>query len=353
MSDAKKRLPVTAEKATAPRRTGPKPSAQFEGVANEIVPARGVQRRITELRVSGHLMTLDSGSFCIFHAPGSSIATEGGNGLPAVRLSLPPGKPTHPDAVRIRTFHDDGWLSGAGAAALIRVTEGPTQILVTIYQAPGQGPESAPRLQVLRLTPENPAAEGGAGSLGHAASGAPDANARVPADAEVIAHIQSTGDVGMRLGEWMGRPGSGNWIEGFAVIPPAPLGSDGIEYQAVLGRGWTSPWVDGGQFCGSRGMALPLLGIRLRLKGAGAADFDLAYSASFIDGSRVGPVAAGEACECESLAPIEAFHLTLVAKKNAAAVPLGRGPAWLSAEPLAPAPSGRAAGKARTPKRSR
>jgi hypothetical protein len=30
-----------------------------------------------------------------------------------------------------------------------------------------------------------------------------------------------------------------------------------IEYQAVLGRGWLSPWIEGGKFCGSRGMALP------------------------------------------------------------------------------------------------
>ncbi len=33
--------------------------------------------RVAELKVSGHLMTLDTGMFCIFHAPGGSAAATG------------------------------------------------------------------------------------------------------------------------------------------------------------------------------------------------------------------------------------------------------------------------------------
>ena len=58
--------------------------------------------------------------------------------------------------------------------------------------------------------------------------------------------------------------------KGFAIAPVADGPAEDIEYQAVLGRGWLSPWVEGGQFCGSRGMALPMLGLRVRLRGAGA-----------------------------------------------------------------------------------
>jgi hypothetical protein len=79
----------------------------------------------------------------------------------------------------------------------------------------------------------------------------------------------------------------------------------------VLGRGWLSPWVEGGQFCGSRGMALPILGLRVRLRGAAAETFELRYSASFIDGTQVGPVAAGAACEAETLTPVEAIKIEL------------------------------------------
>ena len=63
-------------------------------------------------------------------------------------------------------------------------------------------------------------------------------------------------------------------IEGFGVHPRGEIGPDQIEYQAVLGRGWLSPWIEGGKFCGSRGMALPLLGLQVRLKDA-AHDVDV------------------------------------------------------------------------------
>ena len=76
----------------------------------------------------------------------------------------------------------------------------------------------------------------------------------------MLAHVQGQGDVGGQLGAWIGERGSKRWIEGFAIAPAGGIPADDIEYQAVLGRGWLSPWVEGGQFCGSRGMALPILG---------------------------------------------------------------------------------------------
>src|SRR5579883_3414253 len=91
------------------------------------------QNRIAELKVSGHLMTLETGLFCLFQAPGSGAAGDQ-SGLPGVRVSLPPGPGGRPEAVSISTFRPDGWMHGADAAALIRVTNGPAQVLVTVYQ---------------------------------------------------------------------------------------------------------------------------------------------------------------------------------------------------------------------------
>jgi hypothetical protein len=128
---------------------------------------------------------------------------------------------------------------------------------------------------------------------------------------DMVAHIQGRGDVGALLGEWLGEPGSKRWIEGFAVAPTHDISAADIEYQAVLGRGWLSPWAEGGQFCGSRGMALPILGLRLRLRGNAAQSHELFCSASFVDGTEIGPMPAGEACEAESLAPLEAFQISI------------------------------------------
>ena len=122
-------------------RPAPKPAA-----------ADPATNRVTELKVSGHLMTLEAGLFCVFQPPGSPTA--GASGLPGVRLSLPPAPTRRPNSVSISTFRPDGWMNGGDGAALIRIAEGPAQVLVTVYQAPGSPAEAAPRLQVMRLTAE-------------------------------------------------------------------------------------------------------------------------------------------------------------------------------------------------------
>jgi hypothetical protein len=278
--------------------------------------------RIAELRVSGNLMTLDTGLFCVFQAPGSP-PPDPATGLPGVRVSLAPGIMSRPDAVSISTFRPDGWLDGTGA--LVRVKDGPAQILVTIYQGGRQSADTAPRLQVMRLN----------GEVAPAAPQPVAAPLMPVAEPDVLAHVQRTGDVGCKIGDWIGTRGSRLWMEGFGVAPHTGVDPEDIEYQGVLGRGWLSPWVQGGKFCGSRGMALPLLGFKLRLKGNAAKAYTCSYSATFIDGSAVGPVPAGESCEAESLASLEAFQIELrpresrlapvrTAKPKAAAKPARR-----------------------------
>jgi hypothetical protein len=246
------------------------------------------------LKVSGHLMSLPTGLFCIVNEP-----APGANGLPGIRISPPPNG--NPD-IEIAGFRPDGWLAATGDAALVRIARGPAQLLVTIYQAPNE-PE-APKLQVRQLI-------GGAEATGPQII-PPAAGEKM----DVMAHIQAQGDVGARFGDWLGEPGGGNWIEGFAIAAPDGIAPADFSYQAVLGRGWLSPWVEAGQYCGSRGMALPLLGLRVRLQGQAAERFELSCSASFIDGGKAGPVASDETCESVKLAPLEAMRLTLTPRTN-------------------------------------
>ena len=242
-----------------------------------------------------------------------------------MRITPAPGIAGRPEAVSVSTFREDGWLNGT--AALVRVTDGSAQILVTIYQHKGM--DAAPRLQVLRLSGEpNTAAAPqavAAASKRPAAAEAPQA-AAAPADPpppvanpEVMAHIQTMGDVGCLLGEWLGLKGSRRWVEGFGMAPIEGVAPEDLEYQAVLGRNWLSPWVEAGKFCGSRGMALPLLGLKVRLKGAAAKAYECTYSATFVDGSEIGPVSAGQTCEAESLAALEAFQIAIHPRNGASA----------------------------------
>jgi hypothetical protein len=304
-----------SEAATAPQPGAPAAAAS---------PAS----RVTELKVSGHLMTLDTGLFCILQTPATTPARDG-TGLPGVRISAAPGDAGGANAIRITTFRDDGWLAGPDDAALVRVTAGQAQILVTIYQSPGHAAEAAPRLQVLRLS-QDPSQAAQPNVAGGVAVATPDP-AGTP---ELVAHVARTGDVAVKLGDWVGVRGSRNWIEGFGIAPREGIAPGDIEYQAVLGRGWLSPWIEGGKFCGSRGMALPVLGLRVRLRGAAADAYECRYSATFVDGTACGPVSAGEACEADNLAPLEAFQLEL--RRKDAAARLVRRPS--NPDPAPPAP---------------
>jgi hypothetical protein len=260
---------------------------------------------VQELKVTGHMMALPAGLFCIVNEAQPGAKHNGG--LPGVRISPPP---VNPQNVEIAGFRPDGWLSAEGDATLVRIRRGPAQVLVTIYQLPNQ-PNASPKLQVRQLL-------GGNDAPPSAANGQ-DVPAAAPERMDLLAHIQSRGDVGARYGDWLGEPGSGNWIEGFAIAAPEEIDAGDLSYQAVLGRGWLSPWVESGQYCGSRGMALPLLGLRIRLTGPAAEHYDISYSASFVGSGTTGPVGNDETCEAESLAPLEALQVTLIprARKHA------------------------------------
>jgi len=299
-------------------------------------PKQDAVGRIVELRASANLMLLDTGLYCLFQEPGVAPAPQDGSGLPGVRLTLPPNGGL-PGNVTIRGLHDDGWLGPQDGAALVQVRSGPAQVLVTVYQSPTHPADTAPRLKVVRLEPDMATADVPAPApVARAAVAAPTAKA------DIVAHVQRSGDVGVTFGEWVGRRGSKLWVEGFGLTAPAGVDPEQIEYQAVLGRGWLSPWISAGKFCGSRGMALPLLGFNLRLQGAAAAKFDCSYRASFVDGAETGPLAAGKTCESPTLAPLESFMISLSPKSaaksgKASARSKSKAPAGTSAARKAPA----------------
>ena len=268
-------------------------------------------RSVAELRVTANMMRLEAGTYCAFVAPGSPRA-DATTGLPAVRLSAAPGPELSAGRVSVTGFGGEGWLAGRDDAALVRVAGGPANVLVTVYHSTDPAVE-APRVQVLRLSDPEPEPSA-------ISSSGPPSEPPPTQVIEAVAHVYGRGDVGGRFGDWIGERGSRRWIEGFALQAlrlPAP---GEMEYQAVLGRDWRSPWVEAGQFCGSRGMSLPILGLEVRLRGPAAAAFEVVVSASFVDGTAIGPVRDG-AVEAASLAALEAFQVVLEPKQAEADPP--------------------------------
>ncbi|WP_242501205.1 hypothetical protein [Komagataeibacter xylinus] len=248
------------------------------------------------VQATARLMQLEAGLYCLFHAALSAPMHFGK--LTGMRVSAPPGM----DGVRVSTFDAQGWIGASTGAALVAVPAGGGAVLVTTYREPDATGE-LPALQIVRLG--SPAAARPAAEPARVPQAAP-----APAAGGMIAHIQRRGDVRAELGAWMGESGSGHWLEGFAIQPAPGVAPADLEYQAILGQDWFSPWVSGGAYCGSRGMALPLLGLRVRLKGAAAEACECQVEASFTDGSRIGPVADAPVMAATQ-APLEAFRVVV------------------------------------------
>ena len=147
-----------------------------------------------------------------------------------------------------------------------------------------------------------------------AAAAAPpkqSATAAQAVQADIIGHVRTVGDVTGNCGEWIGKPKSGLWIEGFSIALRQGLAPEDLEYQGSQNNGLVPPWVPGGEFCGTRGLSMPLQGLRVRLRGAADQAYECLYAAVFLDGSIAGPMTAGQLCQSASKAPLEAFQIVI------------------------------------------
>ena len=252
------------------------------------------------LNVASRLIHLDPGWFSLSLVPGTADRS----GLPGVRVCLPPAPPGRRETVSISAMRGDGWMTAHDEPVVMRVAAGGGDVLVTQYWSAADPTESAPALRLVRLNPE------GAGEP-PPASAVPHGPFAAPPPAEIVAHVEGVGDVDGKLGDWVGMRGSGRAIEGFSLTPRHGIAAEDFEVRAVLGRDWLSPWLPGGSFCGSRGLALPLRGFCLRLHPAAAARFELASVARFVDGSDAGPIPADRICASASMAALEAFQVLL------------------------------------------
>jgi hypothetical protein len=155
------------------------------------------------------------------------------------------------------------------------------------------------------LYPATAKANGNSGTMA-------DTQNEAPTPIHLGAHVQGLGDCWFRPGEWAGDRGSGRWLEGIIVSSGPEVAADEVEYAAIGEGGALSDWVTGGEFCGSRGQDRPLQGLRFRLHGLAAASYELVCSATFIDGSAVGPMCGTDlSCWTHRLAPLEAIQLEL------------------------------------------
>ncbi len=299
------------------------------------------------LEVTGQFLAFEPGLYAVDVVSARSAATDVGLRLPCVRLEPLPASAGAGQAF-VSGAAEGGWLAG-GATAFVLVAGGRTRVMLTVYKAAGG--MASPELRVRPLGTAAGLAEAqgaAAGAPGRTAPGtaaretAPPPAAAMPAagpapvaDAApkpapapprpspaagtgvvLLAHVQGVGDLFADAQGWAGRAGSGAPLEGFSVTAEG-VAAEEIEYQAILGDQWNTPWTRGGGFCGSRGMALPILGFRVRLVAAAAERLDCRYWGAFVGRGEVGPLGDGAACQAGP-AFLEALRIVVTPRAPAA-----------------------------------
>ncbi|MGI4978364.1 MAG: hypothetical protein ACRYG6_15610 [Janthinobacterium lividum] len=317
-------------------------------VGGVTVPAHRRDAAEAGLEVTGQFLAFETGLYAVDVVSARSVATDVGLRLPCVRIQPLPASAGAGQAF-VSGAAEGGWLAG-GATAFVLVVGGRTRVMLTVYkaaggmappelrvrplgaamgltvpevsEAPGPDAPEPPRRTVV-VTPAVPAAA----TPPVQAADVPPAQVAHPAPIPgagrpgvvLMAHVQGVGDVSADAQGWAGRAGSRAPVEGFSVAVDGVDASE-IEYQAILGDQWNTPWTRGGAFCGSRGMALPILGFRVRLVGAATERLECRYWGAFVGRGEVGPLGNGAACQAGQ-AFLEALRIVVTPRGSGNALP--------------------------------
>ncbi len=278
-------------------------------------------------------------------ASGATVSNaENPSSLPAMHVGLGPGVPSqHVEFMEGPSTHG-AWLFAATDLLVAKIhASGATLMLTSVRAAGGE----ALSIKVERLNAR--AADAMTRSTDPARTGEAPRDAALerapallssdrtlfgptgdrPLAVRICAHIRSRGDMTFDDVPWAGRLGTGLWIESFTVRPFDPLSAADIEYKALTGSGFETPWLSDDKVCGTKGMAVPLVGFALRLKANAAAEYDCEYSGYFQSGVTVGPLLNGAPCRSTvANDPLEGIQIRLLKSKskNTSPSPAGRGP---------------------------
>jgi hypothetical protein len=277
----------------------------------------GQAQAVERLDVSAQILNFEPGLYSVEVLAQKTVRGASGMVVPCIRLDPISGE----DGPRafVSALSESCLVDPEAPPAYLRVAGGPAAVLLTIYKlANGM---AAPELRISLLQPKTPRIEE-----------AKAADILPSEPLKLMAHIERSGDLTVSGGVWAGQPGGRGALEGFAVTPSGDIRPEDIEYQAILGSDWTTPWLTGGEFCGSRGLSLPLLGVRIRLRGEAAKTYQCSYWGSFVGAGEIGPVVDGAVCATGG-AIMETLRVVL-SRRSATAQASAVAPAPLPAEPV-------------------
>ena len=300
-----------------------------EGKPAPAVPEEGLGAAV-------QVLPLPAGLY-LFSVKSASAAPARGSGqlsVPAVHVGLGPGVRSEQVEFIAGPSTHGAWLFAPGDLLVAKVNDTGATLILTSVRAPSGEVLS---IKVERLDARAAAAAAAAPALQSAppAAPAPAAPAKKPSVSvatspdsarslpiQIGAHIRTRGDMRFMDVPWAGRVAPGLWVESFSIRPLERLGAQDVEYKGLTGSGFETPWLSDDKMCGTKGMAVPLVGFAVRLKpGPAATAYDCEYSGYFQSGVTVGPLRNGAPCRSTvANDPLEGLQVRLV-KRSAPTLP--------------------------------
>lgn len=286
-----------------------------------------------QIKATAQTLTLAPGFYSLMVTAGGGAVAPGELPLPSVQLAAAPNSAAGVTVEMISSVPGN-WLAKPGDTIIVKVGGGSATLILNSYKHIDRT-NALLSLQFARIddTPAGPAQPPAAGlAVGvPAAAQVAAAPIAVPAPvqapparprAEILAHVQRQGDLRFADSNWAGAVGQKLWIEAFSITPVDGLSPDDIEYKGLTANGWETPWIAGGNMCGSRGLGTPLIGFSIRLRGATAERFNCVYEGAFVSGYRSPAGQNGSPCRSDAIGdPLEGILLRLVEKQGAFAQP--------------------------------
>jgi hypothetical protein len=286
-------------------------------------PQRGQEEGLS---ASVQVLPLPPGLF-LFSVKAASPAPARSNGqlsLPAVHVGLGPGVQSEQvEFIAGPTTHG-AWLFTQSDLLVTKIKGAGATLIMSSLRAPGGEVLS---IKVERLDAR---AETAAAATAPATSvaepslkkpqksvAAPEAGNQ-PLRIQIGTHIRSRGDMNFADLPWAGRVAPGLWIESFSLRPLERFSAQDIEYKALTGSGFETQWLSDEKPCGTKGMAVPLVGFAVRLKPSPtAAAYDCEYSGYYQSGVTVGPLRNGAPCRSTvANDPLEGIQVRIVKRST-------------------------------------
>jgi hypothetical protein len=201
---------------------------------------------------------------------------------PKVKIAVAPGSDESLNPI----LHPDEreavlWQPGSG---LVVQAVGAGQLLVEVTPTRAKGSASA-TVKIESLTQGKPPVEIATTTGDWEPSAALEAPVeQVAPPFRLLGHVAGRGDVFVNANEWIGGPSAPSRIEGIAIEWPQKPRDLTVRYAVRTARAnvGSPAAVELGTFAGTRGRALPLVGVLIELSGPAAPDYELAAEAVFL-----------------------------------------------------------------------